>query len=97
MAGYFEIFGAPDGGYQFRLFEGTGRLLGVSARFPTKKDAVAGIIAIREIGAKGLIRDMTRGYHGERIHPQFLAARSASRHHGSHLVHESVRGIHHSR
>ena len=96
MAGYFEIFDAADGGYRFRLFEGTGRLLGVSARFPTKKDAVAGITVIREIGAKGLIRDMTRGYHGERI-PQFTAARSASRHHGSHLVHEAVRGIHHSR
>jgi uncharacterized protein YegP (UPF0339 family) len=95
MAGYFEIFDAPDGGYQFRLFEGTGRLLGVSALFPTKKDAVAGIIVIREIGAKGLIRDMSRGSHGERI-PQFTAARSASRHHGSHLVHEAVRGIHHS-
>ncbi|MDQ0632814.1 uncharacterized protein YegP (UPF0339 family) [Arthrobacter pascens] len=94
MAGYFEIFEPPDGGYRFRLFEGTGRLLGVSARFPTKKDAVAGITVIREIGAKGLIRDMTRGIHGERIHPLFTAVRSASRHHGSHLVHEAVRGVH---
>jgi uncharacterized protein YegP (UPF0339 family) len=85
MAGYFEIFDAPDGGYRFRLFEGSGRLLGISARFATKKDAVAGITVIREIGAKGLIRDITKGYHG-RIHPQFTAVRSASRHHGSHLV-----------
>ncbi|HEY8701198.1 MAG TPA: DUF1508 domain-containing protein [Arthrobacter sp.] len=89
MAGYFEIVDAPDGGYRFRLFEASGRLLGVSARFPTKRDAVAGITAIREVGATGLIRDLTSGRHGEPIQPRIKPARTAPWHNGAHHFHSA--------
>jgi uncharacterized protein YegP (UPF0339 family) len=67
MAGNFEIIDAPDGGFRVRLLDGTGNLVAVSVKYPTKQAAVAGISATREIAGTGLIRDMSRGGHGEVI------------------------------
>lgn len=67
MAGHFEIIDAPDGGFRVRLLDGMGRLVATSVKYPTKQAAVAGISATREIAGTGLIRDMSRGGHGEPI------------------------------
>jgi uncharacterized protein YegP (UPF0339 family) len=70
MAGHFEIIDAPDGGYRVRLLDGTGTLVATSVTYPTKQAAVAGITYTREIAGTGLIRDMSRGGHGEIIIPK---------------------------
>ena len=81
MAGHFEIIDAPDGGYRVRLLDGMGRLVATSIKYPTKQGAVAGISALREIAGTGLIRDMSRGGHGEPIIPKSRPAQSAGRLH----------------
>ena len=73
MAGHFEIIDAPDGGFRVRLLDGMGRLVATSVKYPTKQAAVAGISATREIAGTGLIRDMSRGGHGEPHHRQIQA------------------------
>jgi uncharacterized protein YegP (UPF0339 family) len=70
MAGHFEIIDAPDGGFRVRLLDGTGTLVATSVTYPTKQAAVAGISYTREVAGTGLIRDMSRGGHGEIIIPK---------------------------
>jgi uncharacterized protein YegP (UPF0339 family) len=70
MAGHFEIIDASDGGFRVRLLDGTGTLVATSVKYPTKQAAVAGISYTREIAGTGLIRDMSRGGHGEIIIPK---------------------------
>ena len=81
MAGYFEIIDAPDGGFRVRLLDGTGGLVAVSVKYPTKEAAVAGISWTREVAGTGLIRDMSRGGHGELIIPKSRAAHATVRIH----------------
>jgi uncharacterized protein YegP (UPF0339 family) len=70
MAGHFEIIDASDGGFRVRLMDGTGKLVATSVKYRTKQAAVAGISATREVAGTGLIRDMSRGGHGEVIIPK---------------------------
>jgi uncharacterized protein YegP (UPF0339 family) len=77
---YFEIIDAPDGGFRVRLLDGAG-LVAVSVNYPTKQAAVAGISHTREIAGTGLIRDMSRGGHGEIIIPKSRAAHATVRIH----------------
>lgn len=95
MAGCFELVDAPDGGYRFRLFDGSGRMMAVSPRFPTKKDAAAGITLVREIAGTGLIRDMTRRHNGEVIRRPIKPARAASRNNGAHHFHATPSDANH--
>ncbi|WP_190243021.1 YegP family protein [Arthrobacter globiformis] len=81
MAGYFEIIDAPDGGFRVRLLDATGGLVAVSVNYPTKEAAVAGISWTREVAGTGLIRDMSRGGHGELIIPKSRAAHATVRIH----------------
>ncbi|WP_190607950.1 YegP family protein [Arthrobacter ipis] len=81
MAGHFEIIDAPDGGFRVRLLDGTGGLVAVSVKYPTKEAAVAGISWTREVAGTGLIRDMSRGGHGELIIPKSRAAHATVRFH----------------
>lgn len=84
MAGHFDLIDSPNGGYRFRLFDSSGRLLAVSATYPTKRDAAAGITVVREIAGTGLIRDMSHGHQGEPIQPRIKSARAEPRHNGAH-------------
>jgi uncharacterized protein YegP (UPF0339 family) len=59
MAGYFELINAPEGGYQLRLRGGTGEIIALSVRYPTKQAAAAGVSQTREVAASGLIRDLS--------------------------------------
>jgi uncharacterized protein YegP (UPF0339 family) len=97
MAGYFEIVDAPHGGYRFRLFDKSGRMLAVSPRFPTKRDAAAAITVVREIAGTGLIRDMSSGHTGEPIPHPIKPARTAPRNNGAHHFHANPSNAVHSR
>ncbi len=59
MAGRFELFNAPGGGYSVRLLDDSGSILVISVRYRNKKAAARGITTIREIAASGLIHDQT--------------------------------------
>lgn len=81
MAGHFELVDAPDGGFRVRLLDGSGRLVATTVKYATKQAAVAGISATREIAGTGLIRDMSRGGHGEVIIPKSRPALATTRIH----------------
>ena len=81
MAGHFEIIDASDGGFRVRLLDGTGKLVATSVTYPTKQAAVAGISSAREIAGTGLIRDMSRGGHGEIVIPKSRLGHATARLH----------------
>lgn len=57
MAGIFEIAQAGDKAYFFRLTAADGTVVAVSPLFSSIKSAAAGINAVRENAATGLIVD----------------------------------------
>ena len=57
MAGMFELFVDAESAFRFRLTAPDGTIMAVSKPFDTKKDAVAGISAVREYAGMGLITD----------------------------------------
>lgn len=57
MAGMFEIAQAGDKAYFFRLTAPDGTVVAVSPLFSTIKGAAAGITAVRENAATGLVVD----------------------------------------
>ena len=57
MAGTFEIAQAGDKAYFFRLTAPDGTVVAVSPLFSTIKGAAAGITAVRENAATGLVVD----------------------------------------
>ena len=93
MAGHFEIIDAPDGGFRVRLLDGMGRLVATSVKYPTKQAAVAGISATREIAGTGLIRDMSRGGHGEPIIAKSRPAQWAGKFHSHTRFPASIQGL----
>ena len=61
MAGVFEIATAGDESYFFRLTAPDGTVVAVSPLFNTIKGAAAGITAVRENAATGLVVDRSAG------------------------------------
>ncbi|WP_346957833.1 YegP family protein [uncultured Arthrobacter sp.] len=61
MAGVFEIAAAGDESYFFRLTAPDGTVVAVSPLFNTIKGAAAGITAVRENAATGLVVDRSAG------------------------------------
>ena len=57
MAGVFEIAAAGEESYFFRLTAPDGTVVAVSPLFSTIKGAAAGITAVRENAATGLVVD----------------------------------------
>ena len=77
MAGTFEIAQAGDKAYFFRLTAADGTVVAVSPLFSTIKGAAAGITAVRENAATGLVVDRSEapssvapssGMHGSGTH-----------------------------
>ncbi|SDK63475.1 DUF1508 domain-containing protein [Arthrobacter sp. ok362] len=62
MAGTFEIAQAGDKAYFFRLTAADGTVVAVSPLFSSIKNAAAGINAVRENAATGLVVDRS-GMH----------------------------------
>jgi uncharacterized protein YegP (UPF0339 family) len=60
LAGIFEIAEAGEESYFFRLTAADGTVVAVSPLFNTIKGAAAGINAVRENAATGLIVDRSR-------------------------------------
>ncbi len=60
MAGIFEIAEAGEKSYFFKLTAPDGTVVAVSPLFNTIKGAAAGITAVRENAATGLIVDKSR-------------------------------------
>ena len=60
MAGSFEILKAGPSTFRFRLTADDGTLVAVSPRFKTLKGVVAGINAVRENAATGLVVNRSR-------------------------------------
>jgi uncharacterized protein YegP (UPF0339 family) len=94
MAGHFELIDAPEGGFRVRLLDGSGRLVATSVTYPSKQAAVAGISVTREIAGTGLIRDMSRGGHGEVIIPKSRPALATMRIHTPTRFPGADRGLH---
>ncbi|MEQ4518839.1 YegP family protein [Pseudarthrobacter sp. B907] len=61
MAGVFEIAAAGEESYFFRLTAPDGTVVAVSPLFSTIKGAAAGITAVRENAATGLVVDHSAG------------------------------------
>ncbi|MCC9198463.1 DUF1508 domain-containing protein [Arthrobacter sp. zg-Y820] len=59
MSGYFKLVDAHDGAFRIKLISGDGALMAVSAMFPTKQEAVAGIELMREIAGTGPVVDQS--------------------------------------
>lgn len=60
MAGKFEILRDGDDSYRFRLTTDDGTIVAVSPKFHHLKAVVAGINAVRENAATGIIVDQSR-------------------------------------
>lgn len=60
MAGQFEILKDNNGGYRFRLTASDGTLVAESPQFKHLSAAVAGINAVRENAATGIIVDQSK-------------------------------------
>ncbi|AOT02414.1 YegP family protein [Arthrobacter sp. U41] len=75
MAGIFEIDEAGGKKYFFKLTAPDGTVVAVSPLFNTIKGAAAGIKAVRENAATGLVVDKSQG-RGKAA-PQKAAARQA--------------------
>ena len=65
MAGIFEIAQAGDKAYFFKLTAADGTVVAVSPLFSSIKGAVAGITAVRENAATGLVVDRSEA-HGRK-------------------------------
>lgn len=74
MAGIFEIAEAGEKAYFFRLTAPDGTVVAVSPLFDTIKGAAAGITAVRENAATGLIVDTSNA--GEFTGPSLRDSRS---------------------
>ncbi|MDR7082598.1 uncharacterized protein YegP (UPF0339 family) [Arthrobacter ginsengisoli] len=61
MAGIFEIAEAGEKKYFFKLTASDGTVVAVSPLFNTIKAAAAGIKAVRENAATGLVVDTSKG------------------------------------
>lgn len=59
MSGYFKLVDAHDGAFRIKLISGDGALMAVSAMFPTKQAAAAGIELLREIAGTGPVVDQS--------------------------------------
>ncbi|WP_026555924.1 YegP family protein [Arthrobacter sp. 35W] len=59
VAGAFEIVKGPKDTFSFKLRSGDGSVVAVSPDFPSIKAVVAGINAVRENAATGLVVDRT--------------------------------------
>ena len=75
MAGIFEIAEAGGKKYFFKLTASDGTVVAVSPLFNTIKGAAAGINAVRENAATGLVVDKSRAR--SKSHPPQAAARPA--------------------
>ena len=73
MAGIFEIAQAGDKAYFFRLTAADGTVVAVSPLFSSIKSAAAGINAVRENAATGLVVDRSGA------HKRVATSRSAAR------------------
>jgi uncharacterized protein YegP (UPF0339 family) len=62
LSGTFEIAQAGDKAYFFRLTAPDGTVVAVSPLFSTIKGAAAGITAVRENAATGLVVDSSAAY-----------------------------------
>jgi uncharacterized protein YegP (UPF0339 family) len=62
LAGTFEIAQAGDKAYFFRLTAPDGTVVAVSPLFSSIKSAAAGITAVRENAATGLVVDSSAAY-----------------------------------
>ena len=62
MAGIFEIAQAGDKAYFFRLTAADGTVVAVSPLFSSIKSAAAGINAVRENAATGLVVDRSSAH-----------------------------------
>ncbi|MFF2296688.1 YegP family protein [Arthrobacter bambusae] len=60
MAGRFEILRDGEDGYRFRLTASDGTLVAESPRFKHLKAVVAGINAVRENAATGIVVDHSK-------------------------------------
>ncbi|MCX6499031.1 MAG: YegP family protein [Arthrobacter sp.] len=60
MAGIFEIAATGDESYFFRLTASDGTVLAVSPLYNTIRAVAAGITAVRENAATGLVVDRSR-------------------------------------
>jgi uncharacterized protein len=58
MAGKFEIFADGNAKFRFRLMDDAGAVVAMSGGYEDKSAAVAGINAVRENAASGLIVDL---------------------------------------
>ena len=81
MAGIFEIAQAGDKAYFFRLTAADGTVVAVSPLFSSIKSAAAGITAVRENAATGLVVDrstqhrrVANGRPGARSHIPLAAS-----------------------
>jgi uncharacterized protein YegP (UPF0339 family) len=69
MTGGFEVFLDTQLRFRFRLLDADGAVLAVSCPFLSKREAAAGIAALRECAGTGLIADLTGHRHGPGIMP----------------------------
>lgn len=73
MAGMFEIAQAGDKAYFFRLTAPDGTVVAVSPLFSSIKSAAAGITAVRENAATGLIVDRSSTHRRAASHSAAVA------------------------
>lgn len=66
MTGGFEVFVDEQMRFRFRLLDADGAVLAVSATFEDKREAAAGIAALRESAGMGLVTDLTGSAPGTR-------------------------------
>jgi uncharacterized protein YegP (UPF0339 family) len=59
MTGGFEVFLDTQLRFRFRLLDDDGGVLAVSCPFDSKREAAAGIAALRECAGMGLIADLS--------------------------------------
>ena len=78
MAGIFEIAMAGEKKYFFKLTASDGTVVAVSPLFNTIKGAAAGINAVRENAATGLVVDKSRA-RSKSLRPQPAARPAAVR------------------
>jgi uncharacterized protein len=63
VAGRFEVHQDDEKFYKFRLKDGDGNIVAVSPRFKSLSGVVAGINAMRENAATGLVVDLRKPQH----------------------------------
>lgn len=63
MAGKFEVHQDDEKFYRFRLKDGDGNLVAESPRFKNLSGVIAGIDALRESAATGIVVDLRKPQH----------------------------------